>query len=81
MALAAAMLAACTVGPDYRAPRTDSPAAWRVEPNDSYWRPAKPGHAPLDSQWWKIFGIGELDMLETEVLANSQTVFIASVRT
>jgi outer membrane protein, multidrug efflux system len=70
-------LAACTVGPDYRAPQTASPAAWRVDPNDAYWHAAQPSHAPLDPQWWKVFGNAELDGLEEQALAENQTLRIA----
>jgi hypothetical protein len=38
------MLAACTVGPDYRRPVADTPPRWKT---DSYWRVGEPSHAPL----------------------------------
>ncbi|WP_322015378.1 efflux transporter outer membrane subunit [Paraburkholderia sp. J12] len=76
-ALAATSLAACTVGPDYHAPQTASPAAWRVDPADSYWRAAQPSHAPLDPQWWKAFDNAELNDLETQALAENQTLRVA----
>ncbi|TDV07872.1 NodT family efflux transporter outer membrane factor (OMF) lipoprotein [Paraburkholderia caballeronis] len=75
---AAAALAACTVGPDYRAPQTDAPAAWRVDPADSFWRVAQPAHAPLDPQWWKVFGDADLDGLEQAALADNQTLRVAA---
>ncbi|MBB2930404.1 NodT family efflux transporter outer membrane factor (OMF) lipoprotein [Paraburkholderia silvatlantica] len=76
-ALGAIGLAACTVGPDYRAPQTQSPAAWRVDSADSYWHAAQPSHAPLDPQWWKSFDNPELDGLETAALAENQTLRVA----
>lgn len=76
-ALGVAGLAACTVGPDYRAPQTASPAAWRVDPADAYWHAAQPSHAPLDPQWWKVFGNTELDGLEEQALAENQTLRVA----
>lgn len=78
MALGAAALAACTVGPDYRPPRDASPAAWRVDPQDTYWKPAAPAHAVLDQQWWTVFGVDELNGLEAEALANNQTLQAAA---
>lgn len=75
--LGVAGLAACTVGPDYRAPQTASPAAWRIDPADAYWHAAQPSHAPLDPQWWEVFGNAELDGLETQALAENQTLRIA----
>ncbi|HTH62307.1 MAG TPA: efflux transporter outer membrane subunit [Paraburkholderia sp.] len=74
----AATLAACTVGPDYRAPQTDAPAAWRVDPADSYWHVAQPAHAPLDPQWWSVFDDAQLDALEQKALANNQTLRMAA---
>lgn len=73
----AAGLAACTVGPDYHAPQTASPAAWRVDPADAYWHAAQPSHAPLDPLWWKAFDNAELDDLEQQALAENQTLRIA----
>ena len=45
-----ALLAACTVGPDYRRPRADTPPTWKT---DSYWRVGEPSHAPLSPDWWQ----------------------------
>lgn len=70
-------LSACTVGPDYHAPKTESPAAWRVDPADAYWHAAQPSHAQLDQQWWKVFDNAELDGLEMEALAENQTLRVA----
>lgn len=75
--LAAAMLAACTVGPDYQRPETAAPASWRVAQGDTWWQPARPSHAPLDPQWWRAFGVDELNTLEIEALANNQTLQMA----
>lgn len=76
--LGATCLAACTVGPDYRAPQTKSPAAWRVDPADSYWHAAQPSHAPLDPQWWRAFDNTELNELEQQALAENQTLRVAA---
>jgi NodT family efflux transporter outer membrane factor (OMF) lipoprotein len=70
----AAALCACTVGPDYRRPLTDAPPAWQT---DSYWRLAQPSHAPLAPDWWKAFGDATLDHLETQALAQNQTLVAA----
>jgi len=68
-------LCACTVGPDYKTPMTDAPPAWHT---DSYWRLAQPSHAPLDPEWWKSYGDTTLDGLETQALAQNQTLAAAS---
>lgn len=78
MALGAIGLAACTVGPDYHAPQTQSPTAWRVDSADSCWHAAQPSHAPLDPQWWKAFDNPALDGLETAALAENQTLRVAA---
>nr|WP_241019141.1 efflux transporter outer membrane subunit [Paraburkholderia sp. Tr-20389] len=71
----AAALCGCTVGPDYKTPLTDAPPAWHT---DSYWRLAQPSHAPLAPDWWKAFGDATLDRLETQALAQNQTLVAAS---
>ncbi len=71
----AATLCACTVGPDYKQPLTDAPPAWHT---DSYWRLAQPSHAPLAPDWWKTFGDATLDHLESQALAQNQTLVAAS---
>lgn len=76
-ALGATCLAACTVGPDYHVPQTQSPAAWRIDPADAWWHAAQPAHAQLDPQWWRVFGNAELDGLEQQALAENQTLRIA----
>jgi multidrug efflux system outer membrane protein len=73
-ALCAASLAACTVGPDYHAPQAAAPAEWRT---DSYWRVAAPSHAPLALDWWQMFGDTTLNDLETQALAQNQTLAAA----
>ncbi|CAG9210453.1 Outer membrane protein [Paraburkholderia sabiae] len=71
----AATLCACTVGPDYKRPLTDAPPTWQT---DSYWRLAQPSHAPLAPEWWKTFGDATLEQLETQALAQNQTLVAAS---
>lgn len=57
MAASAATLAACAVGPTYRAP---SPAPVALAPADPHVTPAA-----AQSDWWKSFGDPELDRLMT----------------
>ncbi|MCA8257109.1 efflux transporter outer membrane subunit [Burkholderia sp. AU31624] len=79
IALAAA-LAGCTVGPDYKRPDVDTPAAWRLDPADAYWHPAAPARAPLDPAWWTAFGDPQLDALEADALRNNQTLKAVAAR-
>jgi NodT family efflux transporter outer membrane factor (OMF) lipoprotein len=71
----AALLAACSVGPNYQRPQADVPPAWQT---DSYWRVAAPSHAPIASDWWDAFGDPTLARLETQALAQNQTLAAAS---
>jgi len=71
----AVMLAACTVGPDYKRPQAEVPPAWNT---DSYWRVATPSHAPMDPDWWNVYRDATLASLETQALAQNQTLVAAS---
>ncbi|SDR25065.1 efflux transporter, outer membrane factor (OMF) lipoprotein, NodT family [Paraburkholderia fungorum] len=68
-------LAACTVGPDYARPQADVPPTWQT---DSYWRVGAPSHAPVSPDWWSGFGDPMLATLETQALAQNQTLAAAS---
>ncbi|ONZ38630.1 efflux transporter outer membrane subunit [Burkholderia cenocepacia] len=78
--VAAAAVAGCTVGPDYRRPPVDTPAAWRLDPADQYWQPAAPARAPLDPVWWTAFGDAQLDALEADALRNNQNLKAVAAR-
>lgn len=67
--LAAALLAGCTLGPDYRRPPIDAPGTYRYEPAQA---------VVADAQWWKQFGDPVLDQLIAEALANNKSVKIAA---
>jgi len=68
-------LAACTVGPDYARPQAEVPPTWQT---DSYWRVATPSHAPVSPDWWSSFGDPMLGTLESQALAQNQTLVAAS---
>ena len=68
------VLAACTVGPDYKAPVTDAPPTWKT---DSYWRVAEPSHADDNPNWWAMFNEPALDALEQQALEQNQTLAAA----
>jgi NodT family efflux transporter outer membrane factor (OMF) lipoprotein len=74
-ALGALLLSACTLGPDYTAPHADAPPTWKT---DAYWRLAEPSHAPLAPDWWLAFDDPQLGSLETQALAQNQTLVAAS---
>src|SRR5258708_13991590 len=76
--MAAALLAACAVGPDYHAP--DVPAAGvyteRPQPERTEAAPVRGGEAQrfegggkISAEWWTLFGSGELDGLMRTALS------------
>lgn len=75
VALCLAFTSACTLGPDYKRPEADTPAAWQTDPG---WRLAAPSHAPIALDWWRIFDDPLLDTLEARALAQNQTLAAAS---
>ena len=68
--VAAGLLAACTVGPDYRKPDVDAPASFQYLPSDAA--------DTANVEWWKLFGDPVLDGLIDEALANNRNVRIAT---
>jgi len=71
LALAAVLLGACAVGPDYRAPATTLPPQWATE---APWRAAAPQDSIERGSWWRIFGDARLDALEASLLEHNATL-------
>ncbi|VVE11929.1 RND transporter [Pandoraea anhela] len=69
-----ALLGACAVGPDYHRPAVSTPPDWKTH---GYWKLAQPSHAALQPDWWKAFQEPALDALESQALAQSQTLAAA----
>ena len=65
-------LAACTVGPDYHAPRVDVPA--------SFAEPQARGAEVDPAHWWTAFGDPELTSLIERALAGNPDIGIAASR-
>lgn len=72
IAVAAVLLAACSVGPEYQAPKIASPAAWRESE-------AGAGAWPSTS-WWQDFKSDELDGLMTDAAAGNHDLGAAVAR-
>ncbi len=68
---AAALLAACAVGPDYVRPSMDVPAAFK-EPGP--WTLATPMAAASGQPWWKIYGDPTLDGLMVDAEHANQNI-------
>ena len=82
----AALLSACAVGPDYKAPEAPAAAAYTekplVERTDS--APVQGGDAQrfavgatISADWWKLFGSPELDALIRTAIAGQPTLVAA----
>jgi multidrug efflux system outer membrane protein len=67
---AAAALAGCTLGPDYKRPQVAAPAAFQYEPKDAA--------ATADTLWWKQFQDPVLEQLIDEALLHNTNVQIAA---
>ena len=68
----ALVLAGCMVGPDYRRPANEAPAAWRTE---------EPGAKDVvNTLWWKQFKDPVLDGLIESALRENNDVRIAAAR-
>ena len=72
------LIAACTVGPNYKTPTTDVPAAFKEQPPPGVapgdWKPAQPQDAAHRGKWWEIFGDSNLNALEEQVSVSNQTL-------
>jgi NodT family efflux transporter outer membrane factor (OMF) lipoprotein len=71
VAVACALLGACTVGPDYKKPALAVPAAYK---ENADWKPAAPADAIKRGAWWEIFGDTTLDDLEKQVDVSNQSL-------
>ncbi len=68
---AAALLAACAVGPDYVRPSMDVPAAFK---ETGPWTTATPMAADSGQPWWKAYGDPTLDTLMLDAERANQTL-------
>lgn len=84
--LAAALaLAGCMVGPKYNRPAAlTSPADAGQQPAEfkeaNGWKQAQPAEGPLAQDWWRLFGIAELDGLEAQVDVSNHTIKAAEAQ-
>ncbi len=74
LALVAVLLSACSVGPEYRRPDLDIPAAFRGQAD----APAEASLADLD--WWEMYRDKTLQQLLKTALAQNRDVRIAAAR-
>ena len=72
LAAAAVLVSGCAVGPDYRRPEVELPAAWRDTPAE--------GVKAAGDRWWTLYADSVLDRLVDEALANNRDLALAAAR-
>ena len=70
-ALAAALVTACAVGPNYHRPPAPTPQRFKETEG---WKPAEPREAASGTPWWSVYGDATLDDLEKQVDVSNQTL-------
>jgi NodT family efflux transporter outer membrane factor (OMF) lipoprotein len=73
LAVVAALLAGCMVGPNYRRPPAAAPAAFK-EPPPPNWKSATPRDEIPRGKWWEVFGDAQLNALEEQVSVSNQSI-------
>jgi NodT family efflux transporter outer membrane factor (OMF) lipoprotein len=80
-AIAALLLAGCTVGPKYHQPAATvqpPPASYKESPaqftDSGDWKVAQPQDAMLHGKWWEIYNDAELNALEEQLNVNNQNI-------
>jgi NodT family efflux transporter outer membrane factor (OMF) lipoprotein len=68
---AACLLTGCAVGPDYRRPAMEVPAAFKENPG---WKAAAPSDGTSRGPWWEVFNDPVLDALEAQVEASNESI-------
>jgi len=70
--LCISLLAGCAIGPNYKRPQVETPAAWRIEETDA--------HDLADTAWWEQFNDPVLTDLIGLALKNNKDVRIAAAK-
>jgi NodT family efflux transporter outer membrane factor (OMF) lipoprotein len=68
------MAAGCSFAPEYRAPKVDTPAAYKEL---DHWTVAAPADTELRGQWWRIYDDVILDGLEDELDRENPDIEVA----
>jgi len=75
--MAVALLASCTVGPNYQRPPAPTPDAYKTQ---APWRVAAPKDSLPKGAWWEVFNDAELNTYEQQLLTANQSLFAAKAR-
>lgn len=78
LSFAGLILAGCAVGPDYKRPAVNTPAAFRAAASDTNPPPTEASFG--DVEWWNTFNEPQLKALLAEALTNSFDIQIAAAR-
>jgi NodT family efflux transporter outer membrane factor (OMF) lipoprotein len=73
------------VGPNYKRPAADVPAAFKEPPTDNpdeinRWKPAQPNEAAARGKWWEVYNDPQLNALEEQVNISNQNVLLAAAQ-
>jgi outer membrane protein, multidrug efflux system len=74
LVVCAFVMAACTVGPDYKRPSAPIPAKWDVE---EPFRQATPQDGIPKTAWWTVFHDDDLNGLEQDLLKANETLKVS----
>ena len=78
---AVALLAGCTVGPNFQVPHWASPVSWFSGPKEkTAAAPSIPVVAPVNPNWWTLFHDPKLTALERRVAGENLDVRLAAIR-
>lgn len=75
--LLAASLGGCAVGPDYKRPSVDIPAAFKESRG---WKIAEPRDEATRGNWWEIYNDSELNALINQVEISNQNIQAAAAQ-
>jgi multidrug efflux pump len=71
------LLAGCSVGPDYKRARVDTPPAFKETDG---WKVAEPSDAAPRGNWWDVYNDPVLDKLVEQVKVSNQNVIAAEAQ-
>jgi NodT family efflux transporter outer membrane factor (OMF) lipoprotein len=77
LAIAALQICGCTVGPAYKRPTAEVPAAYKELAN---WKQAQPNEQNLGGNWWEMFQDPQLNALELQVNVSNQNLKAAEAQ-
>jgi NodT family efflux transporter outer membrane factor (OMF) lipoprotein len=77
-AAAAALLTACTVGPDYQRPTAPAPAQYKEARPQPGWKLGQPNDTISRGAWWAIYDDPVLDGLERRIDISNQNLKAAA---